>query len=94
MFDGRKRVKTDPFLSVELLSSVKRSEKASCVPEEEVESKALDLVQQLADGRTHSYAGVKQILKAWSSGGVAGADAVMLDVVLSLHEATAAARTK
>jgi enoyl-CoA hydratase/carnithine racemase len=64
------------------------------VPEEEVESKALDLVQQLAAGPTHSYAAVKQILKAWSSGGVAGADAVMLDVALSLHEATAAAKAK
>jgi enoyl-CoA hydratase/carnithine racemase len=62
------------------------------VPEEEVESKALDLVQQLADGPTRSYAAVRQILKAWSSGGVAGADAVMLDVAFSLHEATAAAR--
>jgi enoyl-CoA hydratase/carnithine racemase len=62
------------------------------VPGEEVESKALDLVQQLADGPRHSYSAVKQILKAWSSGGVAGADAVMLDVALSLHEATAAGR--
>jgi hypothetical protein len=38
------------------------------------------------------HAAVRQILKAWSSGGVAGADAVMLDVAFSLHEATAAAR--
>jgi hypothetical protein len=35
---------------------------------------------------------VRQILKAWSAGGVPGADAVMLDVAFSLHEATAAAR--
>jgi hypothetical protein len=39
-----------------------------------------------------SYQAVRQILKAWSAGGVPGADAVMLDVAFSLHEATAAAR--
>src|SRR5580693_7011408 len=60
-------------------------------PEVEVESKALDLVQQLASGPTRSYAAVRQILKAWSSGGVAGADAVMLDVALALHAAADAA---
>jgi enoyl-CoA hydratase/carnithine racemase len=52
------------------------------VPEEDVEAKALDLVQELANGPTRSYAAVRQILKAWSAGGVAGADAVMLDVAL------------
>jgi enoyl-CoA hydratase/carnithine racemase len=57
------------------------------LPEDEVESKAVDVVQEPADGPTRSYAAVKQILKTWSSGGVAGADAVMLDVALSLHEA-------
>jgi enoyl-CoA hydratase/carnithine racemase len=62
------------------------------VPEEEVEANALDLVQELANGPTRSYAAVRQILKAWSAGGVAGADAVMLDVAFSLDEATAAAR--
>ena len=62
------------------------------VPEEEVESKALDLVRELSDGPTRSYAAVRQILKAWSSGGVAGADAVMLDVALPLHAVADAAR--
>jgi hypothetical protein len=42
--------------------------------------------------KARSYAAVRQILKGWSSGGVAGADAVMLDVGFSLREATAAAR--
>jgi hypothetical protein len=42
--------------------------------------------------RTRSYAAVRQILKAWSSGGVAGADAVMLDVALALHAAADAAQ--
>jgi enoyl-CoA hydratase/carnithine racemase len=42
------------------------------VPEDEVEAKALDLVQELANCPTRSYAAVRQILKAWSAGGVAG----------------------
>jgi enoyl-CoA hydratase/carnithine racemase len=62
------------------------------VPAEEVENRAVDLAQELANGPTRSYEAVRQILKAWSAGGVAGADAVMLDVAFSLHEATAAAR--
>jgi enoyl-CoA hydratase/carnithine racemase len=62
------------------------------VPSDEVERRALDLAQVLANGPTRSYAAVRQILKAWSAGGIAGADAVMLDVAFSLHEATAAAR--
>jgi len=48
-------------------------------PDEEVENMALDLVRKLANGPTRSYAAVRQILKSWSSGGVAGANAVMLD---------------
>jgi enoyl-CoA hydratase/carnithine racemase len=62
------------------------------VPDEEVESKALDLVQELANGPTLGYAAVRQILKVWSSGGVPGADAVMLDVGLPLRAAADAAR--
>ena len=62
------------------------------VPEDEVESRALDLVQELANGPTLGYAAVRQILKVWSSGGVAGADAVMLDVGLPLRAAADAAR--
>ena len=62
------------------------------VPDAEVETTALDLVNQLAEGPTRSYAAVRQILKAWSSGGVAGADAVMLDVALPLHATADAAR--
>lgn len=62
------------------------------VPDPEVESRALDLASQLATGPTRSYAAVRQILKAWSSGGVAGADVVMLDVALPLHATADAAR--
>jgi enoyl-CoA hydratase/carnithine racemase len=62
------------------------------VPEPEVEDRALDLANQLAAGPTKAYGAVRQILKAWSSGGVAGADAVMLDVALPLHATADAAR--
>ena len=62
------------------------------VPDPQVESSALDLATQLASGPTRSYAAVRQILKAWSSGGVPGADAVMLDVALPLHATADAAR--
>jgi enoyl-CoA hydratase/carnithine racemase len=62
------------------------------VPDPQVESRALDLASQLASGPTRSYAAVRQILKAWSSGGVPGADAVMLDVALPLHATADAAR--
>jgi enoyl-CoA hydratase/carnithine racemase len=62
------------------------------VTEPEVEGRALDLANQLAAGPTKAYGAVRQILKAWSSGGVAGADAVMLDVALPLHATRDAAR--
>jgi hypothetical protein len=62
------------------------------VPDEDVESKALDLVRELANGPTLGYAAVRQILKMWSSGGVAGADAVIFDVGLPLRAAANAAR--
>jgi enoyl-CoA hydratase/carnithine racemase len=62
------------------------------VPDEEVEGTARDLASQLASGPTRSYAAVRQVLKAWSSGGVAGADAVMLDIALPLHATADAAR--
>src|ERR1700743_201649 len=53
-------------------------------PDGEVENTALDLVRKLAEGPTRSYAAVRQILKAWSSGGVAGADAGVVRVALPL----------
>ena len=61
-------------------------------PDHEVERAALELANQLARGPTRSYAAVRQILRAWSSGGVAGADAVMLDAALPLHGTADAAR--
>lgn len=43
-----------------------------------------ELTARLAQGPTRSYAATRTLLKAWSSGGVAGADAVMLDVSMDL----------
>jgi enoyl-CoA hydratase/carnithine racemase len=39
-----------------------------------------DLAHRLADGPTLAYAGVKQLLAAWSEGGVGAADRLLLDV--------------
>ncbi len=50
-----------------------------------LERVATDLISRLADGPTLSYAATRTLLKAWSSGGVAGADTVMLDVTMGLY---------
>ena len=52
---------------------------------DDLERVAGELVAQLANGPTRSYAATRTLLKAWSSGGVAAADAVMLDVAIDLH---------
>src|SRR5260221_1241186 len=52
------------------------------VPENELSATAAALVRQLATGPTMSYAATRTLLKAWSSGGVAAADLVMVDVPL------------
>ena len=54
------------------------------VPAAEVEAVAADLVARLARGPTKSYAATRTLLKAWSSGGVPAADAMMLDVTMEL----------
>jgi enoyl-CoA hydratase/carnithine racemase len=48
------------------------------------------LVQTLAEGPTRSYAATRTLLKAWSSGGVAAADVVMLDVTMDLFNSAGA----
>jgi enoyl-CoA hydratase/carnithine racemase len=62
------------------------------VPEDEVESRALDLMPERANGPALGCPAVRQILTVRSSGGVAGAGAVMLDVGLPLRAAADAAR--
>ena len=54
------------------------------VPEDELDASAA-LAKQLATGPTRSYAATRTLLKAWSSGGVAAADLVMLDIAMELY---------
>src|ERR1700724_7939 len=62
------------------------------VPERELSAAAAALTRQLASGPTRSYAATRTLLKAWSSGGVAGADLVMLDVAMELYDGADAQR--
>ncbi len=62
------------------------------VPENELSATAAALVKQLATGPTRSYAATRTLLKAWSSGGVAAADLVMLDVAMELYNGADAQR--
>jgi enoyl-CoA hydratase/carnithine racemase len=55
------------------------------VPENELSATAVALAKQLATGPTRSYAATRTLLKAWSSGGVAAADLIMLDVAMELY---------
>jgi len=54
------------------------------VPEAELAQTVETMAQKLAIGPTKSYAATRILLKAWSSGGVLGADAAMLEVVTDL----------
>src|SRR5258707_4037918 len=62
------------------------------VPENELSVTAAALVRQLSTGPTRSYAATRTLLKAWSSGGVAAADLVMLDVATELYNGVDAQR--
>src|SRR5712675_2363595 len=62
------------------------------VPENELSATAAALARQLATGPTRSYAATRTLLKAWSSGGVAAADLVMLDVAMELYNGADAQR--
>jgi enoyl-CoA hydratase/carnithine racemase len=61
-------------------------------PENELSATAAALVGQLATGPTRSYAATRTLLKAWSSGGVAAADLVMLDIAMELYNGADAQR--
>jgi enoyl-CoA hydratase/carnithine racemase len=54
------------------------------VPGNELEMATKKFAGRLAQGPTRSYAATRTLLKAWSSGGVAGADAMMLDITMDL----------
>lgn len=62
------------------------------VPEDQLAAVATALSRQLATGPTRSYAATRTLLKAWSSGGVAAADVVMLDVAMELFNGSDAQR--
>src|SRR5437016_8485300 len=62
------------------------------VPEARLDAEADALARRLASGPTRSYAATRTLLKAWSSGGITGADAVMLDVTMDLHNGSDAQR--
>src|SRR3981189_259526 len=62
------------------------------VPEKELAATAAALAKQLATGPPRSYAATRTLLKAWSSGGVAAADLVMLDVAMELYNGPDAQR--
>jgi enoyl-CoA hydratase/carnithine racemase len=62
------------------------------VPETELAATAAALAKQLATGPTRSYAATRTLLKAWSSGGVAAADLVMLDIAMELYDGADAQR--
>lgn len=57
-----------------------------------LERVAAELVTRLADGPTLSYAATRTLLKTWSSGGVNGADATMLDICMGLFNTEDATR--
>jgi enoyl-CoA hydratase/carnithine racemase len=54
------------------------------VPEADLDQTSRKLVDKLANGPTKAYAAARTILKAWSAGGVAAADVMMLDVAIDL----------
>jgi enoyl-CoA hydratase/carnithine racemase len=56
------------------------------VPPGELEAATERLAGRLAQGPTRSYAATRTLLKAWASGGVAAADAMMLDITMDLFD--------
>ena len=50
------------------------------VPEADLD----ETVDKLANGPTKAYAAARTLLKAWSVGGIAAADVMMLDVAIDL----------
>ena len=58
---------------------------AFVVDKDQVERVAGDLATRLANGPTRSYGAIRALLKAWSGGGVPGADVLTLDLTMGLH---------
>ena len=51
-----------------------------------MESIALEMAERFAKGPTQAYGAARALFKAWSSGGVSGADDLMLDLSMRLFE--------
>ena len=62
------------------------------VPTERLRQEVDALARQIATGPTRAYAAMRAVLKAWSNGGLAAADVVMLDLTTDLF--TSADATK
>jgi enoyl-CoA hydratase/carnithine racemase len=56
------------------------------VADAEVDAVALQLAERLANGPTLAFGAALGVLKSWSSGGVAGADDVQLDLSMRLFQ--------
>ena len=56
------------------------------VPEADLDETSRNLVDKLANGPTKAYAAARTLLKAWSAGGIAAADVMMLDVAIDLFK--------
>ncbi|RXD04771.1 enoyl-CoA hydratase/isomerase family protein [Sphingomonas sp. UV9] len=56
------------------------------VANEAVDAEAIELAERLAAGPTLAFGAARALLKVWSSGGVAGADEVHLDLSMRLFE--------
>lgn len=54
-------------------------------PDDELDATVDSLAAQLGNGATRGYSATRALLKAWSSGGVAGADELMLDLSMDLY---------
>lgn len=62
------------------------------VPTERLRQEVDALARQIATGPTRAYAAMRAMLKAWSNGGVAAADAVMLDLTMDLFSSADATK--
>ena len=58
----------------------------SVVADAEVNAVAIRMAERLAAGPTLAYGAAQALLKAWSAGGVAGADSLQLDLSMRLFE--------
>jgi len=62
------------------------------VPTERLSQEVETLARQMGTGPTRAYAAMRAMLKAWSNGGVAAADAVMLDLTMDLFSSADATK--